>query len=386
MGRLAMVFSKHSAGAGMKFCKTTDDESDAGMRVLILTPRAFPDISGNAITVERWRRALTEQGIAVSVLACAGLESPALRNHLEQFRPDIIHIHHAFKSGALMLHTLSEMASLRVAIVASPGGTDINEDLETVGKKEIINKVFELARVIIAQSPGVMERLENLLPATKQKLICVPKAVCWFGADPFDLRTMVECGPENILFFLPSGIRPVKGNVECLRVMKRVYDLRPNTRFAAAGPSIDSEYAGVFAREVGSHHSFARWIAAIPPSAMRSAYQGADIVLNASLSEGLSNALIEAIAADCPVLASDIPGNRWPVLGTNGDLPVGLLFDPNNSEDFVGKALKLIDDGVLRESFRQAARLRRSTWPKQEDEGKGLAAAYRAALAEKLPS
>jgi glycosyltransferase involved in cell wall biosynthesis len=119
---------------------------------------------------------------------------------------------------------------------------------------------------------------------------------------------------------------------------------------------------------------------------MQAAYQGADIVLNTSFSEGLSNALIEAIAADCPVLASDIPGNRWPVLGTSGDLPVGLLFDLNNPEDFIRKALQLIDDGVLRESFRQAAQLRRSTWPREEDEGDGLAAAYRTALVQRFPA
>jgi glycosyltransferase involved in cell wall biosynthesis len=231
-----------------------------------------------------------------------------------------------------------------------------------------------------------MERLENLLPATKRKFLCVPKAVCWLGEEPFDLRKTAECSPEDMLFFLPSGIRPVTGNVECLRAMKQVYDRRPHTRFVAAGPSIDSEYAGVFAKEVGTLRSFARWIAAIPPTAMQAAYQGADIVLNTSFSEGLSNALIEAIAADCPVLASDIPGNRWPVLGTSGDLPVGLLFDLNNPEDFIRKALQLIDDGVLRESFRQAAQLRRSTWPREEDEGDGLAAAYRTALVQRFPA
>jgi glycosyltransferase involved in cell wall biosynthesis len=115
---------------------------------------------------------------------------------------------------------------------------------------------------------------------------------------------------------------------------------------------------------------------------MRHAYHGADIVLNYSFSEGLSNALIEAIAADRPVLASDIYGNQWPVLGACGDSPAGLLFDPHNVDDFVEKALTLIDDRERRASFGRAGRLRQSTWPREEDEGEGLAAAYRNALGQ----
>jgi glycosyltransferase involved in cell wall biosynthesis len=63
---------------------------------------------------------------------------------------------------------------------------------------------------------------------------------------------------------------------------------------------------------------------------MQSAYKESDIVLSSSFSEGFPNSLLEAAAAGKPILASDIPGNRQPVLGEKGDQPAGILFNPHD--------------------------------------------------------
>jgi L-malate glycosyltransferase len=103
-------------------------------------------------------------------------------------------------------------------------------------------------------------------------------------------------------------------------------------------------------------------------------------VLNASYSEGLSNSLMEAIAVGRPVLASDIEGNHWPVLGEDSDALAGILYDLHRPEDFVEKALSLIDEDSLRSSLSQAALLRQKRWSNPEAEAEGLIAAYKAAL------
>jgi glycosyltransferase involved in cell wall biosynthesis len=350
------------------------------MRVLILTPSAFPSISGNAVSAERWRQSLTKRGIDVDVLASAGLALSSFLEHLQRVRPDIIHAHHAFRAGALLADPQLALQQAGLAMIASPGGTDINEDLETPGRRETVLKVFTMARAIIAQSPQIIQRFKQNMPALIEKVVFVPKAVCWFGDEPFDLRGAAHCDPEDFLFLLPAGIRPVKGNLECLRILERIHRIRPGIRFVAAGPAVDREYAGLFEQEIRRHSNFARWIKAIPSVAMRSAYQAADVVLNASLSEGLSNSLIEAMAAGKPVLASDIPGNRWPILGEKGDSPAGLLYDLQNPEDFIKKALRLIDDGTFRESLGRAACASQSLWPDSGAEADGLIAVYRNAL------
>lgn len=351
------------------------------MRILILTPSAFPSISGNAITAERWRRALTQKGMDVDVLATEGEDYSSFFDHLNQFRPDVIHVHHAFKAGALLLaDACPAPRQAGPAIVASPGGTDINEDLDAPGRSETVLRIFQMARVIIVQSPETVQLLRRKMPALAEKIMSVPKTVCWFGDEAYDLRTAAECSPQDIVFLLPSGIRPVKGNLECLKNMERVHRIRPGVRFIAAGPAVDPEYAGRFDLEIRRLSAFARWIKTIPPAAMHSAYQASDVVLNTSISEGLSNSLIEAIAAGRPVLASDIQGNRWPIMGEDGGTPAGLLYNLHDPEDFIEKVVRMIDDEPFRKSLAGMAFARQSRWPGPRDEADGLIAAYRAAL------
>ena len=113
---------------------------------------------------------------------------------------------------------------------------------------------------------------------------------------------------------------------------------------------------------------------------MRAAYRSVDVILNGSASEGLSNVLIEGRAAGKPLLASDIPGNRWPVLGDAGDSPMGVLFDPSDPNDFVRKAILLVDDAMLRRKLGEAGAAYARRMPGPCDEARALVGVYEAAM------
>ena len=71
-------------------------------------------------------------------------------------------------------------------------------------------------------------------------------------------------------------------------------------------------------------------------SAMAPIYRGAKVYVNASLHEGSSNAVLEAISAGTPILLSDIPENR------DFGLPDQFYFDPNSPEaiaDAIGRVM-----------------------------------------------
>jgi glycosyltransferase involved in cell wall biosynthesis len=354
------------------------------MKILILTPTAFPALTGNAITTERWRRSLTERGITVQVLSASNLDSYALFEQLQTFHPDVIHVYHAFKSGSLLLNSPFSGIWDIPPLIVSPGGTDINHDLEDPEKRKTIVRVLRMASLIVPQSLEIAQSLGREIPELSEKIVTIPKATVWFGADPYDLRKITNCALEDILFFLPAGIRPVKRNLECLMALEQAYQKRRNIRFVAAGTAIDAAYAMRFEREVNRLGAFAHWIRFIPAASMKSAYESSDIVLNASLSEGLSNSLLEALAAGRPFLASDIPGNRQTVLWETTDCQAGLLFDPSDSEDLTKKAVDLVDDASLRKRLGDMARNRQRTLPNLEDEAEGLIAAYRSVLAKTL--
>jgi glycosyltransferase involved in cell wall biosynthesis len=179
---------------------------------------------------------------------------------------------------------------------------------------------------------------------------------------------------------MPAGIRPVKGNLECLSAMEKAHAACPEIRVLFAGPALDTAYAGRFEKEIRRRDSFAKWVFQIPLKAMHSAYQGADVILNHSDSEGLSNALLEAMAAGRPVLASDVPGNRWLVDDKNGIGPCGCLFDHDDPTDFVRKAIQLVRDPALRGSLAGNGRLRAAAWPEPSEEAEALLKVYESAI------
>ena len=73
-----------------------------------------------------------------------------------------------------------------------------------------------------------------------------------------------------------------------------------------------------------------------------------------SYSEGLSNALMEAMASSCACIASRVGGNTFLIEeGTSG-----LLFTPGNREELQKHLLSLIKDGRKRETLGQNARKR----------------------------
>lgn len=351
------------------------------MRLLILTPTALPSLTGNAITAERWRRSHEKQGLTVKVIAAQGLNPQMLHEEIQRFQPDIIHGHHAFKSGKLLINHHNGSVSDDIPFVISCAGTDINHDLTLYERRAVILEACKTARAIITQSQDIDLKLKDLSDGFYDRVHYVPPSFTWLGNNSFDLRGAAGCEPHHILFFLPAGIRPVKRNLECLIAINEVHKVRPSTKVIFAGPVLDTEYAMQFLHMLEQYSNFARWIPAIPPEAMRSAYNGADVVLNTSSSEGFSNVLLETMASSRPILASDIQSNRRAILGDNGERPGGCLFDLSNQTDFIHQALKLIDDTSLRKSLGEAGFIRAKQWPGPGDEAKLLIKIYKQALA-----
>lgn len=81
-------------------------------------------------------------------------------------------------------------------------------------------------------------------------------------------------------------------------------------------------------------------------------YRSADLYVSASRSDGTSISLLEAMACGCPVLVSDIPGNReWVTQGVQG-----WLFTDGNSNDLALAILKAIDARLQLLEYGRAAR------------------------------
>ncbi len=85
---------------------------------------------------------------------------------------------------------------------------------------------------------------------------------------------------------------------------------------------------------------------------MPSFLQGLDVFVFASLSEGRSNALAEALATGLPVVATDIPGNAELVRNEKN----GLLVPPDDAQAFADAVKRVVEDCSLRENLGSEAR------------------------------
>jgi len=346
-------------------------------RILIMTPSALPAVTGNAMTVERWRRGLMARGGEVLVLETRHPDLTELAAATAAFRPDIVHAHHLFLSGGLLSTPPLADILAGVPAVATPAGTDLNqEDLRARGKLDTLGRICGRIGEMVIQNRYFHRLVAALLPEGGFRVSYVPKSFCWLGDAPCRLRERAGIGGDEFVFFLPAGIRPVKGNLAGLRALEAVHRRRPHVRAVFAGPVLDEGYGGRFAGEIERLASFARWLPVIDPREMAAAYAEVDVVLNTSVSEGLANTLLEAMAAGKPILAADIEGNRWPVRGDGGEIPCGLLYDPGRDGDFIDQALRLTDDGELRAELIRAARDRAASLPGPKEEIDGLLAAY----------
>jgi glycosyltransferase involved in cell wall biosynthesis len=137
-----------------------------------------------------------------------------------------------------------------------------------------------------------------------------------------------------------------------LRVFDRVLVSEPEVRLLYAGPLLDPEEGEALLQELRSR-PWARHAGAVPHRQMRSLLAQAAVVLNCSSSEGgMANSVLEALAMERAVLASDIAGNRS--LIEHG--VTGLLF--RDEEELEAHALRLARDPSLRARLGRAGRER----------------------------
>lgn len=104
---------------------------------------------------------------------------------------------------------------------------------------------------------------------------------------------------------------------------------------------------------------------------LRCAYAGALALIYSSLHEGFGIPLLEAMAAGCPVLCSDIPVFHE----VAGD--AALYFDPHSVNDLLEKMRKMANDGTIRDDLIARGRNRVTLFSWDEAAHK-LAGVYRA--------
>jgi glycosyltransferase involved in cell wall biosynthesis len=181
---------------------------------------------------------------------------------------------------------------------------------------------------------------------------------CYNGLDTEHFRPLPKLRPPelagaSLVVGVVCALRPEKGLPTLLEAFSKVASgppsaLRSGLRLAVVGSGPMLQPLQEISVRLGlqnkchfepSTADVARWLRAI------------DIFVLPSLSEALSNALMEAMACGCAVVASQVGGN--PELVSDGT--TGLLFPAGDSEALAHRLERLIGDDELRSRVGTAA-------------------------------
>ena len=181
--------------------------------------------------------------------------------------------------------------------------------------------------------------------------------VCYNGLDgsrfsPDSSRTLPgKAGDDTITIGSVSLLRPEKNLGLLLQAFARLVPEAPHVRLMLVGSGPEWEKLQSLACELGIS-ARCRFLPAEREVATR--LRAMDIFVLPSISEALSNSLMEAMGCGCAVIASNTGGNSE--LVTSGR--TGLLFDSGDVEHLAAQLKRLVENSSLRaELGKNAARL-----------------------------
>lgn len=303
------------------------------MRLVLITPYGAAHRNGNWHTAARWTRFLREAGHTVRVQV-----------EWDGREVDLMLALHARRSAGSIRAFASAYPSRPLLVALT--GTDLYRDIQHDADAQ---RSLELAhRLIVLQARGV----DELDPehAAKTRVIYQsspdnPHAAA--TSDHFEVVVIAHLREEKdpLRTALASAHLPEDSTIRI-------------THFGRALSDAMAETAELAQHKLSRWH----WAGDVPHKTVLKRLASAKLLVISSVLEGGANVICEALAADVPVLASDIPGN----LGMLGDDYPG-YFPVGDERALANLLTRAEQDAGFYAELRRHASLRRPLMrPEQE--------------------
>jgi glycosyltransferase involved in cell wall biosynthesis len=276
-----------------------------------------------------------------------------LRRIMRDWRPAIVHTHTA-KAG--MLGRVAARLSRVPAVVHTFHGHVLHgyfSPAKTAFFRRLETRLAGYADALVAVSDEVKNDLVRYGVAPAERIRVIPLGLeLAHLAGPLprgELRRAAEFADDAPLVGMVGRLVPIKDAPTFLHAARRVRAARPDVRFALVGDGDERLALERLSGEQGLDGAlhFAGW-----RSDLRPVYGDLDVVVNASRNEGTPVALIEAMAAGRPVVATGVGGTP-DLLGGGAR---GQLVPPGDPEALAHAILETVDDPKAAVERARAAR------------------------------
>jgi glycosyltransferase involved in cell wall biosynthesis len=278
-------------------------------------------LEGSGVTVEHFR---LERPISPR---CARSLHAALRRH----RIDVAHSHE------FSMAVYAACASWRAGIphvITMHGGAYYAARLR---RRLALRAAVALSGCTVAVSTPLAERLGRDLGIPRSRIATIPNGVRYAPPAPSTLREELGLTPGDRLLVSVGNLYPVKGHHHLIEALALLADRHSTLHVAIAGRGDMADALAASARSLGLtdrvHLLGLR-------SDVGAVLAAADIFVLPSLSEGLPLALLEAMFAGRPIVASDV-GDVGVALA-HGD--AGVLVEAGRTAELAAALDRLLRD------------------------------------------
>ena len=156
-------------------------------------------------------------------------------------------------------------------------------------------------------------------------------------------RQEIGVGDKTLLAGNIGRLSPEKGQADFIRAAAEILKHCKNAKFALIGSGSDETYLKELVDELNIRDSV---IFTGYRNDMLQVYNSLDIVVQSSRTEGMPNVVLEALAMEVPVIATDVGGTSEAVK----DNDTGVLISPGNPEEIAAKISEFIGNkGAFKE-------------------------------------
>jgi len=294
---------------------------------------------------------------------------------------DVLHCHQPFSPMTVGL-IAKALWDKPVLVKLTGGGSHGNlREIQRLPLTQLRKRMMKRVDCFVAVSEEVVTGLHTWgIPAGR--IAQIPNGVDTGRFAPPTLedkqraRDALGLEDANHVTVFVGRLSAVKGVDTLLRAWKNVHQVYPNARLLLLGDGPESTALQVLADELdlGQTLTFCGAQPDVLPY-----FQAADLFALPSVSEGLSNALLEAMSAGLPCIVSNIGGNVDLIVdGENG-----LLFEAGNTEQLTDALLRLYTNGTERQEFGQKARKTIEATYSMEKVAKKYVELYRRLIADR---
>lgn len=228
-------------------------------------------------------------------------------------------------------------------VITTLRGSDVSSIKQSSLSRFSTRLTFRFNHLIVAVSETIAGELRQVWPDRAEDIFVVPNGV---DGELLSLKKVQK--KDGLVVTTIGNLIPLKDIATIIRAFPVI---KENTRLRVVGEGMERPSLEALSQQLGIAQRVT-FLGAIPPEAIKDELSMTDIFVLSSHSEGRPNVVLEAMAAGCAVISSDLPGVRELI---DADIS-GLLFKPGDVEALSGHLVSLAGSERQRNQLGMSAR------------------------------